>query len=286
MQALGWTTVVPTTGGDASTSAQLRLADLVVDPAHALAGWLPQLALSDLGPEALRLLADAFTGSGANQGVLEGTGHPDDPYRFALADGLPNIAVWFPPAGLERRQVAAPEALQQWRPGDPGLSPEALASALAAEATVADDVRALIDGRDIVGGLDGAGGALGGRRRPHRAAAERAGRHHGRPDEHRRRAAHRPARPGGPDGTRPDDDGLRRARRGGLARCAGRPPRRSDRGGPRRDDVRRPDGGDRRLVRGTGRARCLAARRQHHRRHPRAGRPPRARPRPAGVGQQ
>ena len=153
VQALGWTTAVPTSGGDASTSAQLRLADLVVDPAHALAGWLPQLALSDLGPEALRLLADAFTGSGANQGILEGTGHPDDPYRFALADGLPNIAVWFPPAGLERRQVAAPEALQQWRPGDPGLSPAALASALAAEATVADDVRALIDGRDIVGGL-------------------------------------------------------------------------------------------------------------------------------------
>jgi hypothetical protein len=153
VQALGWTTAVPTSGGDASTSAQLRLADLVVDPAHALAGWLPQLALSDLGPEALRLLADAFTGSGANQGILEGTGHPHDPYRFALADGLPNIAVWFPPAGLERRQVAAPEALQQWRPGDPGLSPAALASALAAEATVADDVRALIDGRDIVGGL-------------------------------------------------------------------------------------------------------------------------------------
>ncbi len=151
--ALGWTTDAPPPGGDPTTSARLRLADLVDDPAEALRLWLPRVALSDLGPEALTLLADLFAGAGANRGFIEGTGHPDDPYRLSLAEGLPNLAVWFPPAGLEPRVVAAPEALRRWRPGDPGLAPLALAAGLAAEAQVAADVRALVDGRDVAGGL-------------------------------------------------------------------------------------------------------------------------------------
>ena len=110
--------------------------------------------MSDAGIEALHLLADLFAGAGPNRGFLLGTGHSDDPYRFPLADTLPNLAVWFPPAGLESRLVAVPEALQRWRPGDPGLLPDALAAALLAEAQVADDVRALVEGRDLRGGLE------------------------------------------------------------------------------------------------------------------------------------
>ncbi|MDQ3009337.1 MAG: hypothetical protein M3X11_01335, partial [Acidobacteriota bacterium] len=154
VDALGWTRAVPVTGGLQETSAYLRLADLVNDPKNALADWLPKLAMSDAGTKALTLIADLFAGSGANRGFLEGTGHPDDPYRLALADGLPNLAVWFPPAGLEPRLVAVPEALRRWRPGDPGLSPAALAASLVAESRVADDVRALVDGRDLASGLE------------------------------------------------------------------------------------------------------------------------------------
>ncbi|MDM0042714.1 hypothetical protein QTH89_26070 [Variovorax sp. J22G21] len=151
--ALGWTTELPSTAGIADSGARLRLADLVGDPAQALRGWLPRLALSDAGPEALALLADLFAGAGPNRGFIEGSGHPDDPYRLALADGLPNLAVWFPPAGLEPRLTRAPEPLRNWRPGDPGLSPAALAAALADEARVAADVRELVEARDVAAGL-------------------------------------------------------------------------------------------------------------------------------------
>jgi hypothetical protein len=151
--ALGWSTDVPVAGGDLATVARLPLRDLAVNPANALTTWLPRLVMSDLGPKALEVVADLFAGSGASRGLIEGTGHPDDPYRFALADSLPNAAVWFPPAGLERRIIAAPEALRRWRPGDPGLSPAALAAALQAEAEVATDIAALVEDRDIAGSL-------------------------------------------------------------------------------------------------------------------------------------
>lgn len=154
VDALGWTTKVPVAGGLPGTFVRLRLADLVDDPAKALGDWLPRLAMSDVGPQALGLIADLFAGSGANRGFIEGTGHPDDPYRLALGADLPNLAVWFPPAGLEPSIVAAPEALRSWRPRDPGLSSAALAACLLAEARVADDLRALVDGRDVAGGLE------------------------------------------------------------------------------------------------------------------------------------
>ena len=151
--ALGWVADLPHPGGLPETIARVRLADLVANPASALASWLPELALSDVGPRALSLLADLFHGAGASRGLLLGSGHPDDPYRFALADALPNIAVWFPPQGLEPKLIAASDALQRWRPGDPGLAPAALAAGLGAEASVSAELRALIDGRDVAGGL-------------------------------------------------------------------------------------------------------------------------------------
>ena len=153
VEALGW---IPDTGAlstPGTTEARLRLADLVSTPDAALRAWLPSLMMSDTGRQALGLIADLFRGAGANHGVLIGTGHPDDPYRFDLADALPNVAIWFPPEGLERPLVGAPEGLQQWRPGQPGLAPDVLAAALNAEAVVADDVRDLVEARDVAGGL-------------------------------------------------------------------------------------------------------------------------------------
>jgi large repetitive protein len=151
--ALGWTTDVPQASPIGTTVARLRLSDLIDDPASALSNWLPQLVMSEVGPKAFSIAADLFAGSGANRGFILGTGHPDDPYRLALDVNLPNLVVWFPPEGLERSVVAAPEELQHWRPGYPGISPAALAAALQAEASVAADVRELVDGRDIAGGL-------------------------------------------------------------------------------------------------------------------------------------
>ncbi len=153
VQALGWAAEVAQAGGDAGSTARLRLAQLVAAPEAALRDWLPRLAMSDLGARALSLVADLFAGSGGNRGVLRGTGHPDDPYRLALAEALPNIAIWFPPQGLEPVLFSAPEALRAWHPGAPGLSPQALQAALRAEAGVAADVRALVEGRDIDAGL-------------------------------------------------------------------------------------------------------------------------------------
>src|SRR5262249_34818670 len=153
VEALGWIRDADTLSTPGITEARLRLADLVSTPEVAIRAWLPGLLMSDIGPLALGLIADLFRGAGANHGVLIGTGHPDDPYRFDLSDSLPNVAVWFPPEGLERPVVAAPESLRQWTPGEPGLAPDVLAAALDAEATVDDDVRDLVDARDVAGGL-------------------------------------------------------------------------------------------------------------------------------------
>ncbi len=147
--------VVELLGWRGGAGAGLRLADLVNDPAAALAAWLPELALSELGPHALGLVADLLTAAGPVSGAITGTGHPDDPYRLALglSPGIPELAVWFPPAGLEPRVVAAPRSVQRWRPGDPALPPDALADAVRAEATVSAELRDLAAGRDIAGGL-------------------------------------------------------------------------------------------------------------------------------------
>ncbi|HEY2925404.1 DUF6603 domain-containing protein, partial [Piscinibacter sp.] len=152
-RALGWAESVREAGGVARSGARLRLADIVATPEAALRDWLPRLAMSELGERALELIADLFGGLGAARGVIAGSGRPHDPYRFALADGLPNIAVWFPPDGLEPVVTAAHQAIRSWRPGRPGLSTASLAAALRNEAEVAEEVRALVEGRDLDAGF-------------------------------------------------------------------------------------------------------------------------------------
>lgn len=154
VRALGWAEAGLQTGGAAVTAARLRLAALVATPEIALRDWLPRLAMSDVGERALALVADLFGGVGAARGVIEGSGRPEDPYRFALADGLPNVALWFPPEGLEPVLTAAHEAIRSWRPGQAGLPAASLDAALRAEAGVAADLRALVEGREIGTALD------------------------------------------------------------------------------------------------------------------------------------
>ena len=151
---LGWTAERPgRTGGVAPPATRLRLADLVADPAAALRAWLPAVAVSEAGPALLGLVADLMAGSGGVQGMLLGTGHPDDPFRLPVGAGLPEPAVWFPPAGLLPRVSQVGEAVRAWRPGNEPLPVDALAAALAAEAEVATDLRDLVTGRPVAGGL-------------------------------------------------------------------------------------------------------------------------------------
>ena len=158
VDAFGWAADGGGVGGDPETGARLRLADFAVDARAALAAWLPRLALSDRAHEAMSMLADLFatTSSGAGRfarGFVEGSGHPDDPYRFALGADLPNVALWFPPAGLDHRLFDVPQALREWRPGFDGLDASALAAALRTEAGVAREVSELVFGRPLDEGL-------------------------------------------------------------------------------------------------------------------------------------
>ncbi len=150
--ALGWRLDEDSLAFDADADAQasrpvLRLAALVQDAPPALREWLEALAFSGRSPRVWAWLAQVL-GS-----VLEGSGHPDDPYRFNLHPSLPNLALWFPPQGLAPRLTAASAALRNWRPGEPGLSAEVLADALLAEATVDAGVRAMVQGRELQEGL-------------------------------------------------------------------------------------------------------------------------------------
>jgi hypothetical protein len=149
VRALGWAEAELQAGGAAASGARLRLAALINTPEASLRDWLPRLAMSDLGERVLALVADLFGGLGAARGVIEGSGRPEDPYHFALAEGLPNVAVWFPPTGLEPVVTAAHEAIRAWRPGQIGLPVESLAAALLSEAGVTADVRALVEGREL-----------------------------------------------------------------------------------------------------------------------------------------
>ena len=146
---LGWT------GRRDTGTPVLRLAALVDDPAPALLDWSAALVVSDLAPAALALLADLLTAAEGAAGLLEGSGHPDDPFRLSLGVGvpLPELAVWFPPQGLRPRLVNVPEQVSNWYPGQPGLDPVLLRRALEMEADVDAAIAALIDSRDVAGGL-------------------------------------------------------------------------------------------------------------------------------------
>ena len=162
MQVLGWTKDL-----DARVSAKaaarplLRLADLATDPEAALRAWLPRLLASPQSMQMLELLADVLLGHGDGQGLLQGHGRPDSPYRLVLAPDLPQPFLCFAPNGPRALLLAAPKAIRQWRPGDAALSSVALEAALLAEAGVDPALADLMRGRSLADGSErGDGGAL------------------------------------------------------------------------------------------------------------------------------
>ncbi len=156
--ALGWDTAPQQATTTTEQRQTLRLADWVSNPTATLQAWLPAMLRSDIGPQALSLVADLFAGSGALRAVIAGRGTPDAPYRIVAHADLPELLLWFPPAGLEPTLVAAPEALREWLPGAPALAFETLESALWAEAEVDAAVADLLLGRADLSGTLGVGG--------------------------------------------------------------------------------------------------------------------------------
>jgi hypothetical protein len=154
--ALGWDALPRSAGGGRGNRVALRLAEFVAAPASALAQWLPRLLVSEVGPRALELVADLFAGAGVQCATFAGRGEPDDPYRVALAAGMPELLLWFPPAGIEPLLLAAPQVLRDWRPGQVALEVDVLEAALWAEAGVAPDIADLLVGRAAPGGAAGA----------------------------------------------------------------------------------------------------------------------------------
>ena len=170
VHALGW---VPSA---VAPGARLRLGELVVSPGRA-ARVAAASGDERARPRALALVADLFGGLGAARGVIEGSGRPEDPYRFALADGLPNVAAWFPPCRAGARARGSNAALRDWRPGQPGLSGAPGSRAARRNRRGGRCARA---GRRPAGRHRArcAGAALAGRRRAHQPADGRARGHH------------------------------------------------------------------------------------------------------------
>jgi len=138
---------------DAPAPHRLRLADLIDDPAAALRAWLPPLLSGDLRERALAVAADLFAGTPSLPGALQGIGRPDDPYRIAVDDALPELALWFAPDGIPPVVPAIDDLLDGWQPGDDGLSAAVLHAALLARSVLSGDLQALLQGRDVEGGL-------------------------------------------------------------------------------------------------------------------------------------
>lgn len=150
---LGWSGASPTLGGTRGARPRLRLSDLVDDPAAALLAWSPAVLAGELGPTVLNLVADLLEGGAGTRGLVRGTGHPDDPYRLPVGAGRPSPAVWFTPDGLEPRHTTAPDPVRNWRPGQPPLTPAALALALEGEGAVDSGLRGLVMDRPLEAGL-------------------------------------------------------------------------------------------------------------------------------------
>ena len=154
VELMGW--------GPAATGPHLALADLVADPETALLGWASGLAapVGSATPHALvSLLARLAGGLRGDYGAYAGSGTPADPFLVPLTGtdplAAPALTLWWAPYGPWPVPVSsAPDALQSWRPGQPGLSPVALGAALASEAAADPGLADLLAGRpDQTAGL-------------------------------------------------------------------------------------------------------------------------------------
>ncbi|GIK95841.1 MAG: hypothetical protein BroJett029_00500 [Alphaproteobacteria bacterium] len=159
--ALGWVSDGPNLADDPTLTErpQLRLAELVADPAAALRDWAQALLLANADEleGALLVLARQLTGTLDDLGRMIGSGRPDAPYRLPLfgEGGGPELAWWLEPHGPNRATLTnVPDALRDWRPGDRGLDGPTLADALLSESALSDALATLVSNRsDLAAGF-------------------------------------------------------------------------------------------------------------------------------------
>jgi len=154
VELIGW--------GPSATGPHLALAELVTGPEAALLDWARGLAAPAGGavPHAIVSLLARFAGGlHGDYGAYTGSGTPADPFVVPLTGtdplAAPALILWWAPYGPWPVPVSsAPDALQSWRPGQPGLPPIALGAALADEAAADPGLADLLAGRgDQAAGL-------------------------------------------------------------------------------------------------------------------------------------
>jgi hypothetical protein len=153
--ARGWLSdLVDLAGWDSRSPdpPRLPLGALAADPAAALKAWAISLVTDpDLLASLTWTLAHFFGGSRAGlAGTFAGSGTPEDPWLATMGGSaaLPQLAVWLEPYGPVAAAAQASDVIRQWRPGEPALTAEALAAALADEALAGADVALLAAGRE------------------------------------------------------------------------------------------------------------------------------------------
>ena len=154
VELIGW--------GPSATGPYLSLAELVTAPEVALQNWARGLAapVGAATPHAIVSLLARFAGGlRGDYGPYAGSGTPADPFVVPLmgTDPLaaPALTLWWAPYGPWPVPVSsAPDSLQSWRPGQPGLPPVTLGAALASEAAADPGLADLLTGRpDPAAGL-------------------------------------------------------------------------------------------------------------------------------------
>ena len=154
VELIGW--------GPSATGPYLSLAELVTEPEAALLDWARGLAAPVGGatPHAIVSLLARFAGGlRGDYGPYTGSGTPADPFVVPLTGtdplAAPALTLWWAPYGPWPVPVSgAPDALQSWRPGQPGLAPVTLGAALASEAAADPGLADLLTGRpDPAAGL-------------------------------------------------------------------------------------------------------------------------------------
>ena len=142
-------------GSVAPRGARLRLQHFATDARGALQAWLRDAIQADAQvlQRGLNLLSNLLTGTreGAS-GLLQGRGHPDDPWRLPIARGAASaeLLAWLGPQGPPRSITAVADLLMASSANGAARQSAELARALAQLAGLADDVADLLAGRDAV----------------------------------------------------------------------------------------------------------------------------------------
>lgn len=135
--------------------ARLRLQHFATDARGALQAWLRDAIQADAQvlQRGLNLLSNLLTGTRDGvSGLLQGRGHPDDPWRLPIARGAASaeLLAWLGPQGPPRSITAVADLLLASSANGAARSSAELARVLGQLSGFAVDVADLLAGRDAV----------------------------------------------------------------------------------------------------------------------------------------